>query len=478
MSMNLSRRRVLAGITLLASGAVGSALLSACSSSSPASPTAAPTQAAGSTTSPTAAATTAAASTAAPTTAPASSPTAAPTTAPSAQSSTSAPSGGGTIEVWDLHPEWKDAMTAVVAAFNKKYPNITVNVTAYPADSYQNQVQTALNAGLGPDVFQANPRPQLDQQSSTGQLLDLTGRVDESAWTSIAKDASIIKGKVWAVAGGKYSVGIAYHTDVFEKAGITAEPKTWAELTDAFNRLKAIKVIPYAMAAKDGSHTGWTYMGLASSVLGVDGFNAVLQGTRKLTDPDLVAVIQQMMDWSKFYEPAFIGTGYTEGKALFATGKASSVMGGSSDFNGYREINPNGHYGYMYWPGPDAQHKPCTVTGMELTVAVNSKTKNTEASVAFVSWLGTPDGAQVMTDNVRDLPVVSGVKPQDSLQAKMLATPEDIPAWFERFPTLNVTTVWTDQGQAPFEGKMTAAQFAKLLQNSVDAQLALAAKQQ
>src|SRR5205823_4013398 len=101
-------------------------------------------------------------------------------------------------------------------------------------------------------------------------------------------------GKIWGVPGGKYTVGIAYHTDVWTKAGITEEPKTWPDLTAAFVKLKAANVIPYSVDAKEGVLTYFNFIGLASTVLGADGFDAVVAGKKKVTDPELVAVVQQM----------------------------------------------------------------------------------------------------------------------------------------------------------------------------------------
>jgi raffinose/stachyose/melibiose transport system substrate-binding protein len=462
---SLSRRGFLAAVGGL--GAVS--VLAACSSAAPASPTAAP----------------AAPAAAAPTSAPATQPTsaappttaAAPTTAPQPTAAPAAASAGPvTLQLWDGHPEWKDAMAIVVGDFTKTAPNVTIQVTG--SSQLTNQLQTALNAGIGPDLFQTPSRPQLDVMSTTGQLLELNNRLDTSQWTQVAQDAVTVKGKIWAVPGGKYTVGIAYHIDLFQKAGVTSEPKTWADLTKAFVALADSKVIPYSIAAKDGSLTYFNYIGLASTVLGLDGFNAVVNGTKKLTEPDLVAVIQQMIDWGKYYEPNFVGTAYLESKALFATGKAAAMDAGSSDFNGFLQINPNAKLGFMYWPASDAMHQPCTNTGMEFMVGVNAKTKEQDAAVSFGRWLGTPAGAQAMTDNVKDLPVIQGVTPKDPLQQKMLATPLDVPVWYERFSTENIGQVWTSNGQAPFEGKATAAQTAQLLQDSINQQLAAAAKQQ
>lgn len=383
-------------------------------------------------------------------------------------------SGPASVDLWYGHPEWKEGMTGVLATFNKVVPNVTVNAIA---STEANKLQTALNAGIGPDLFQHPSRPTFDVMVAAGQVMELDHKVDTSAWTQVAVDAETVKGKIWGVPGGKYTVGIAYHIDLFDKAGISGEPKTWADMTAAFEKLKAINVVPYSIAIKDGSLSYFNYIGLASSVLGLNGFNSVVSGDKKLTDPELVAVIQQMMDWSKYYQPNSVGTVYLESKALFATAKAAAMDAGSSDYNGYLQINPNAKLGFMYWPAPDVQHQPCTNTGMEFQVGVNAKAKFGDAAVSFVNWLGTTAGGQAMTDNIKDLSVLKGVTTTNPLQQKMLATPLDVPVWYERFSTQNVGQVWSDKGQAPFQGKMTAAEMAKLLQDSVDKGVADAAKQ-
>ena len=45
--------------------------------------------------------------------------------------------------------------------------------------------------------------------------------------------------------------------------------------------------------------------------------------------------------------------------------------------------------------------------------------------------------------NVKNLPVLDGVTPSDPLQKKMLATPLDVPVWYERFATLRVREGYT-----------------------------------
>src|SRR5262249_11927701 len=132
--------------------------------------------------------------------------------------------------------------------------------------------------------------------------------------------------------------------------------------------------------------------------------------------------------------------------------------------------------GFMYWPAPDADHKVCTNTGMEFQVAVNAKGKNIDQSIAFANWLGTTEGGQAMTDYVKDLSVMQGVTSANAIQLETLSTPRDVPVWSERFATQNIGTVWAQNGQGPFQGKGTAADLAKLMQKTIDDQLAIQAK--
>ncbi len=152
----MSRRALLRSLGGLAGLAAAAALLDACSSAPPAS-----APAAGATVAAVAPTAQAAAATAAPTVAAAATTVAAAvaTQAPAVSTGASA-----TLDMWMLHPEWKDAMAKVVSDFQTANPGITLNVMPQQSATYSDQIQTALNAGTGPDLFQADPRPKLDVQ--------------------------------------------------------------------------------------------------------------------------------------------------------------------------------------------------------------------------------------------------------------------------------------------------------------------------
>lgn len=377
------------------------------------------------------------------------------------------------LTLWGQFPELLDPFKAMIADFNKTNPDIKIDVSMTPTDQWKAKINTALSAGSGPDLWGAFSRPQLDIDIKSGLIADLTGQIDLTNVLPAAVDAVTVGDKVWAAPSGRYTVGICYHRDLFDKAGITAEPTTWAELRTAMEALKSNDITPYSIAVKDGSLSYFNYIGLASGLLGQEGFDAVLAGTKKLTDEDGVKVIQEMRDWIPYYQQNYLGTVYAESKALFASKRTAMMDCGSADLSGYYEIDPSAQLGFFPWPSPDGVKPAVTNTGMSVLYAVNPKTANMDAALTFVRWVVSPEGATSMNANIKLLPVVNGVEPVgDPILTEMVNSPLDIPVWYERWPTLNIGQVWTEQGNAGFDTGTDPAEFAAKLQESVDKQLA------
>src|SRR5215204_1153756 len=299
-----------------------------------------------------------------------------------------------TLEFWGQFPELIKPFEAVMADFNTAHPEVNVKVVMAPNDQYKPKIQSALNTGAGPDLFMVPALPELASYVSSNNLVDVTTQVDFTPIVDVAKAAVTVDDKLWAVPSGRYTVGICYHVDLFEKAGVTAEPTTWAEMRSVMDQLKSADITPYSIAAKDGSLTYFNYIGLASTLLGTEGFDAVLAGTKKLNDAEMVTVVQEMRDWIPYYQENFLGTPYAESKALFATKRAAMMDCGSADLSGYYEIDPSAQLGFFYWPSPDGVKKQVTNTGMNVIFGFNAATEQKEACIAFAKWLVTPEGGQ------------------------------------------------------------------------------------
>lgn len=377
-----------------------------------------------------------------------------------------------TLEFWGQFPELLAPFQRVMADFTNMHPEVEVQVVMAPNDQYKPKLQSALNTGSGPDLYMVPALPELGSYVDAGNLVDVTDEVDMSPILGVAQEAVTVEDRAWGVPSGRYTVGIGYHRNLFEEAGVTAEPTTWSEMRTAMDQLLSAGITPYSIAAKDGSLTYFNYIGLASTVLGTEGFAQVLTGERKLNEPDLVAVVQEMKDWTPYYQTNFLGTPYAEAKALFGTGRTAMMDIGSADLSGLYEIDPNAQLGFFYWPAPDDGGSQVTNTGMSVIYGINPTTEHQDAALTFVRWVATPEGAISMNTHIKMLPVQDVPVEGDPILTKMVETPLDIPVWYERWPTLNIGQVWTTDGNAAFDPARDAQEFADLLQASVDTQLA------
>ena len=150
---------------------------------------------------------------------------------------------------------------------------------------------------------------------------------------------------------------------------------------------------------------------------------AVRKGERSLTDPDVVAATQLLLDRCQpYYQSGFEATDYTTAKAIFANGQGAMMVAGTADFTGYRQVNPEADLGFIAWPGPEAG-KSATTTGLELlyTVSAFADAEKQEAATKFVNWLATPEAQQFVSDTIA-LPVnVNVTESSDRIRQETVA---------------------------------------------------------
>lgn len=151
---------------------------------------------------------------------------------------------GATIKVaaWNSAA---DALAEQIEGFNKKYPDIKVEILH--SDTGYSKVTPALAAGSGaPDIIQTQARDfQAFLTKFPDQFVDLTDKTKayhdqfiESSWGAVTQD-----GKVYAMPWDTGPTALYYRIDLFEKAGIDiASIKTWEDYIEAGKKLK--EVIP------------------------------------------------------------------------------------------------------------------------------------------------------------------------------------------------------------------------------------------
>ncbi|MBV9539243.1 MAG: extracellular solute-binding protein [Acidisphaera sp.] len=373
-----------------------------------------------------------------------------------------------TLTLWHQHPEWKDRVVAILNRFEAEHPNIHVDLQEMPSPVYVPRMNTALAAGEAPDIIAINAGPDLAAAGRAGYMIDLTGKLDVSSLTPAGLAASKSGDKMFGVPiMGYFTVALYYNRDIFDRQKLTP-PKTWDEFFDTSKALKAKGISPVICPAQDGIIPAYTYMLAATGILGVDGFAALRRGERKLTDPDVLKAAEFLRDTYAYVQPGAIGTGYTEGKALFALGRGAMMEAGSADYSGFTQTNPKVNFGVVPFPAPPGG-KPSTVTGMQGMFGINGKCKHMQEAVTFMQWMLGREPAQMVVDTIT-LSTSREVAPKDNrVMQEMMAASQinDVPVWFQFAEVGKVYSTVAQRSQALFLGELSPADFAKALQDTI-----------
>lgn len=136
----------------------------------------------------------------------------------------------------------EESLQAIVDAFEKDNPGITVKVATTDYANYFTKLQTDLSAGTEADVFDVDSgsfRTYADQ----GVLAELSS-ADASAYRKSVLDAYAVGGKQYALPSSFSDVVLFYNKELFDKAGVgypTAD-WTWKDEQAAAEKLTAAGV--------------------------------------------------------------------------------------------------------------------------------------------------------------------------------------------------------------------------------------------
>lgn len=139
----------------------------------------------------------------------------------------------------------------VADEFTKANPNVTIKIEALQNETLRERLPVALQSDP-PDIFQQWGGGEMAEQVKSGRLMDITDAT--SGWIGdlgTRADGWKLDGKVYGVPYTLGVVGFWYRKDMFQQAGVTEAPTTWAGLLDTIAKLKAANIAPIALGGKD-----------------------------------------------------------------------------------------------------------------------------------------------------------------------------------------------------------------------------------
>jgi multiple sugar transport system substrate-binding protein len=319
-----------------------------------------------------------------------------------------------TYGLWDQNQV--PAIEENIAAFNEKYPNITVNVSVTPFSEYWTKLQTQASSDTLPDVFWMNG-PNIQLYALNGKLEPITGAVDAgdidpAAYPESLVDLYTVDDVTYGVPKDFDTIGVWINKELFEQSGVAIPDADWT--WDDFQSTAAD--ISTALAA-DGVYGG---------AGGMDGqttyYNTILQAGGQVIDgessgyntPEAQAGIQFWTDLiASGGSPTMAQLTDTSADQWFTSGKLAMYWGGSWFRSALTDVPFADSVDVL--PLPKGEEQATVIHGVSNVVAAASKNK--QAAQAFQVFLASEEAQRQQGEFGSIIPAYTGT--QDSFAASM-----------------------------------------------------------
>ena len=150
-----------------------------------------------------------------------------------------AQSGTVTLSGWSVGKTEEDLLKEVIAAFERRYPNINVSYDAIP--NYDQAMLAKFSARQPPDVFYLNSE-KAPTWISQGLIAPLDSYIKRTKFKTKPfyprlLNAFKVKGKIYGFPKDWSPLGMEINLDLLARSGRKA-PTTWAQLRSLAQRLK------------------------------------------------------------------------------------------------------------------------------------------------------------------------------------------------------------------------------------------------
>jgi raffinose/stachyose/melibiose transport system substrate-binding protein len=304
---------------------------------------------------------------------------------------------------------------AVLDRFNTEYAGkYKIEMNTVPEAG---QVLTSrVVSGDIPPLFSDYPTQlQFKEKVQNGFLQDLTG---QSFMSRVNPPALVMSkapdGKDYAMPLSHNFMAVYYNIDIFNANNI-AVPRTYRELIDACNKLKAAGIQPLVLTFATPGRVGHMFQAMNAAWTanggGVEKFASAMKGGKIAGDAELTTMAQRVLELTAFANSdafALPDTGMWEN---FANGKAAMCITGSYARGTIFLANPNVNMGVFPIPG-DTPETATLLSGVDaaLSVSARAKANEKEAALAFLEFISRTENAQIFCDSDGAPSTITAVK--------------------------------------------------------------------
>lgn len=392
-----------------------------------------------------------------------------------------------TLTVWDqeVRGGQKEQIERLNAAFEDKYPNITIDRVTQATDDLNATLRLALSGEDAPDVTQANnSRSQMGQYVAAGQLVPLDDYAEAYGWqdrfsdsvlqfTRFSEDgATWGEGSVYGLPQVGEIVGVFYSKAKLAELGLKV-PETWADFEAQLQTIKDAGQTPLLL----GNIDQWPALHVFGPIQGATvpteeilslGFGN--EGASWTTEPNVEAATT-IQEWAAngYFNEGFNGTDYDAAWQSLTEGGGVYLIGGSwlaADL----ETAMGEDVGFFAPPPVDAGQGPVTTGGTGIPFAITSKAENPDVAAAYIDFITSEEAAGILAET-GNMPVVDTAShtPEGGVQADVFTAYGEatengqlLPYLDNATPTMNTTI--GQALQALMAGETTPQEFTETVE--------------
>ena len=371
-----------------------------------------------------------------------------------------------------------DLLKGVVKKFDEAN-GATTTVDSLPGSGaavYPDKLRTELLGGKGPDVWRIWGGQIGAPFAKAKQTLDLAPYYEKYGWDSKINTAAIegmtfdgVKSGVPYIVLG---IGGWYNKELFEKAGISQPPTSYAELEEANEKLVKAGTIPLATAGKYGWHIMRLFEYLLETSAGPELHDQLLVGEASWDSPEVVTAFTNFKKWqdNKWIPDGAVGLDPADVEPWYVQGKAGyTITGPWTEASAIQSAGKKSEdFGVFQLP---TGHDPQRHSGFVEGYMINAKAANPDLSAALIDFIVQPENQKAMKITAS---TVAGAEPDQNelpLAYEWSQGPAKQPFYTiqdQAFPKKQADQYFAIQSDV-LQGKTSPAEAAKKMQDVISA---------
>jgi multiple sugar transport system substrate-binding protein len=340
---------------------------------------------------------------------------------------------------------WQDAFDQ----FKKANPDVDLKVTYVGEEAYKVQMSGWL-ATDPPDVLSWHNGERMAYFAKRGLLDDLTADWQKDGWNqtyAAVKPPSTYAGKQYAAPLGYDSYGFFYRKDLFQKAGIAGEPKTWDEFLADCKKLKDAGIAPIAVPAKDSWTLAAWFDYLDLRINGYAFHEQLMAGEIPYTDArvrKVYATWKTLID-DKYFVDNALSYDVDSVSPLLVNGQAAMMLMGTFFSAGLPEATRD-KMGYFRFPVIDAS-VPLAEDGPVNILMIPAKASNKKDAHRLLAFMAQPQINGELAKGWGQLPSNNQApEPQDPISKIGFQILSSTPGGVAQFYDRDMTKEMADEG--------------------------------